>query len=432
MRVLFLLFVIALSIRIIVVSLLPQDAPDTYRYDSIAVNLLSGGGFSTDGVNPRSDTAPLYPLMLALNYLLFGHNLLVVRILQAIIDSITCLLLYAIGIELSNKRMIGILSVTLACFSPTLIGSTSFVLTETLNGFLITAAVLLLMKAVKGNNGLYFLSGILLGISTLCRPTTLLFPIFLFASLVLSPKKAFQKVGITKKYIILSIIIFSFAMGITIIPWTVRNYFAFGRFLPVASGSGANLWIGSYLPWDGDYNYKDLSAKLKIEYGLSQIDADKRFKEEAIKNIKGHPFRYAVLCVKKLFRFWFGVPGSKEVLKDLILIKFLLYAIQSIVVFFFVLGIWFLIKDWDIVKAVPVTMIFYFTIMHSLLFAIPRYRIPIDPLILTIASIGIWHLTTLTTSFSYHFVLKKSLMSDNKFPLIRLLKKRFIIKTGRK
>src|SRR3989338_8421129 len=47
---------------------------DGVLYDSVAVSLNNGNGFSLDGEHPTSQVPPLYPYFLASVYAIFGHN----------------------------------------------------------------------------------------------------------------------------------------------------------------------------------------------------------------------------------------------------------------------------------------------------------------------------------------------------------------------
>ena len=42
-------------------------------------------------------------------------------------------------------------------------------------------------------------------------------------------------------------------MLLPIIPWTVHNYVQLDRIVPISTGSGKALYVGTYLPADGDY-----------------------------------------------------------------------------------------------------------------------------------------------------------------------------------
>ncbi|NOX98091.1 MAG: phospholipid carrier-dependent glycosyltransferase [Nitrospirae bacterium] len=387
---LLIIFISALIIRILFVLLMPQEAPDTKRYDDIALSLLSRGDFSTAQGDPAISDGPIYPLFLAAIFSIFGHSLTAVRLIQAIIDSFTCLIIYLIALQMNQRKSIAILASAMAAIYPELIASSAFVLTETLFTFLLSVSTLLLLRAkFKESKVLAVISGIFFGITILCRAVALLIPPFLFLSFLFFSNRKRNLSLIT---------ILTIAMLLTIAPWTIRNFLVFDRFLPVSIGLGGNLWIGSYQPWQGDYNYKDLSDKKEIEAGLSPIEADQRLKEEALKNIKENPLGYLRLFPRKFARFWFKIPGGKEVLKGKTLSKDFLYTIHFLLLFFFALGLWFSLRKRTFAILTPLLIILYFTLIHVILFAIPRYRIPITPFILIFSAMGLYRAINLIFS----------------------------------
>ena len=179
-------------------------------------------------------------------------------------------------------------------------------------------------------------------------------------------------------------------MAGTVLPWTIRNYVVFKEFVPVATGGGFNLWVGSYLPWNGDYNWRDLSDKENLVKGLSQIEADKKFFSEGIKNIKKNPAAYSLLCLKKFGRFWLQIPGGKMVLEGKNLQKVFIFTFHYILLPFFLLGLYLCLKEKKKRVFIPLLIILYFSFIHIFLLAIARYRIPIMPLVLAIAGGGLY------------------------------------------
>ena len=43
------------------------------------------------------------------------------------------------------------------------------------------------------------------------------------------------------------------ALALPIVPWTVRNAIVLDRQVPISTGGGKALYVGTYLPADGDY-----------------------------------------------------------------------------------------------------------------------------------------------------------------------------------
>ena len=386
-RIIYLIFFLSLAVRLIFVSLFPLDAPDTPRYDALAVNIMNIHEYTTGGQYIDVETPPLYPVFMAGVYSMFGHDFGTVRLIQAIISAIIAVCVWWMAKQIFKNKTIAGLAGCLACVHPELVVPCSYILSEILTTFLMVVTMMLIILAAgTKSKTIFFLSGITMGLATLCRPVTLLFPVFFILF--------FAIFGEQRRQTIVWGLCLLAGMVLVISPWTLRNYMRFKEFIPIGVGGGANLWIGSYQPWDGDYNYKDRTDQLQILKGRSQIEADKKFRQEAIKNIKSDIGGYFRLCIKKTFRFWFLVPGSKEVLKGKEPLKILLYMFHYLLLFFFAIGVHFIFKERNkeqrLYALFILLPILYFTILHTVLFAIPRYRIPVMPLFIIFAAAGMY------------------------------------------
>ena len=100
-------FCLALFLRIGFIFLVPHQVMhnDSEQYHKIAVNLSSGHGYSIEPDVPTARRAPLYPLTLASMYILFGVNAVPVEILQAILGSFMCLVVFKIGKEIFTESI---------------------------------------------------------------------------------------------------------------------------------------------------------------------------------------------------------------------------------------------------------------------------------------------------------------------------------------
>ncbi|MDI6752153.1 MAG: glycosyltransferase family 39 protein [bacterium] len=388
-----LIFILALAVRAAFVLFFPSlFAADTGQYDDIACSLLKGDGFSISGI-PTAGRPPLYPLFLAGVYSLFGQSHLAVKLVQAILGAISCIIVYLIAKESFNHK-VGLWSGIAMTLYPPLISTAGFVLSEELTIILLAISTLFLIRAIKREAvSYYILTGIFLGLTTLCRSITLLFPIFLYLTLLFSSSKR-------RGFVLISMLLVS--MILTVAPWTIRNYIKFNAFIPCQTDRGVNIWVGTHLPLDGpggmpygvgsaqdEYKYsRDGEAFLKVSRGLSPIEADKAYYREGIKNILNNPSGYLLLCVEKFKRYWFWIPGGVEVLKPYPKIKLGIYIVYYFVLLLAVFGVWTgLKKDWR--DKLPIlAIILYFTITHTLIFAVPRFHIPVMPYDLIFAVAG--------------------------------------------
>ncbi len=184
-----LVFGLALMVRVIYVLQAranPQfDAPlmDPGFHDEWA-SQLANGTWRADGPFFR---APLYPLFLAAIYALAGHDYLVPRLVQAVLGSASCWLLYLIGRRLFS-RAAGLLAGLIAALYWILIYHDNELLIEPLFVFLTLAFFHTLLGALAAPSedgrashspsrraARWALPGLLYGLAAIARPTILIF-----------------------------------------------------------------------------------------------------------------------------------------------------------------------------------------------------------------------------------------------------------------
>ncbi|MBA7509988.1 hypothetical protein ES705_01962 [subsurface metagenome] len=358
------------------------------QYDTIGWNLASGDGFSLEPGVPTPVRAPVYPFFLSFIYFIFGHSYLAVRLAQTIVSALTCLVIYWLGKEIFDEGVGRVASLILALY-PILIGYTGLLLTETLFTFLLSLAVLFLVRAVKNRSSKsYAISGMFLGITALCRATVIFFPLFLFVGLW-----AVYRVRVRA---IVHFSIFLLMMVVVIAPWTVRNYFRFHTFLPVATGGGLTLWAGTYVPWDGKYQGAGTEPLKSMAMKYSAIELDKRLFREGLKNIKEHPIRYLIMSIRKFPEFWvissdvFGIYKTsfwyiRERRYFPLFVKFCLLFLHSFLVILAIIGFSSIRQQWKS-YIIPLLLICYFT-GHIFLVTIARYHLPALPYVFIFTSV---------------------------------------------
>jgi hypothetical protein len=72
--------------------------------------------------------------------------------------------------------------------------------------------------------------------------------------------------------------VFALALALPIVPWTVRNVDALGRVVPISTGSGKALYVGTFLPADGEY--QRVKAILVERYQGRSLDPHSQALEE--------------------------------------------------------------------------------------------------------------------------------------------------------
>jgi hypothetical protein len=256
------LTIAALGFRLFLVSHLTNDDDDDGRfYSQIARNLLDDHGYSGEEEEPFVPTyvrVPGYPLFLAGAYRVFGRdNDRAVRIIQVLLDTITCLLVGILAFQWSpfhwnrQKRWRAFLiAMAFAAVCPFTTIYVTTILTETWALFLVTAFVLISTFALKSEGKrkwLWFFAGATGGLATMFRPDCAFFSgavglLVLSEGLLRSfrtrraePEPNDRK-GLNPPIVntLLTCGALSVGFVIALTPWTIRNARVFGVFQPVA------------------------------------------------------------------------------------------------------------------------------------------------------------------------------------------------------
>jgi hypothetical protein len=252
-----LLLTAAFSFRVAVARLLPNDAPDDGRvYSQIARNLLEQHVYSAEIQPPYVPTLirlPGYPLFVAAIYSIFGHgDNMAVRIVQALLDTATCVMIALIAFlwepEEKLKPRSSIAALALAALCPFTTIYVATILTETATTFLEVAMCLtatLAFKATRHGNALllWAATGTLAGVAVLFRPDSGLFALAIGITLVVTTLLRSSDVKLSEKrdevlyrFSRASYLgaVFSLAFCLVLVPWTIRNSRVFHVFQPLA------------------------------------------------------------------------------------------------------------------------------------------------------------------------------------------------------
>jgi 4-amino-4-deoxy-L-arabinose transferase-like glycosyltransferase len=222
----------ALLLRLFFALACPHVAGDSPIYEAFARNLLEFGAYSH--VDPVDHTAPEptlirvpgYPLILAAVFGLFGKgNERAVRIVQALLDTFTCLLIALIAFEIAagdngRRRRIAWRALLLSALCPFSANYSASILTEVPTTLLWTTATLFGVRALKdpavGKN--WFYCGLLAGGATLFRPESgILIAIF---GIVLLLKNGLRRAW---RPVISGSALMGTGLLLMLLPWAARN-----------------------------------------------------------------------------------------------------------------------------------------------------------------------------------------------------------------
>ncbi len=250
--------------------------------------------------------APLYPYFLGLTYKISNGSYLLPRLVQFMLGGATSVLVFLLAYKYSGK--VGGIFAGVACATyPVLIYYDGELLTESLFTFLSTSSIYLLDKAIKAKPKLVFISGLLLGLAMITRPTIGIFlPFALLGVILFCHRKA------------LSSILLLVGISIPITPVTLHNYLVSGEFIPIVWQAGLNLYLGnnpdangwsatsSELRKDWWGGYKDMIEIPKMELGRKPkyAEVSSYWTKRAIAYVRSQPGKWMKLTLKKVSLFW--------------------------------------------------------------------------------------------------------------------------------
>jgi tetratricopeptide (TPR) repeat protein len=279
---------------------------DSVDFDARAVAFLNGS-WAEEGAFFQ---APLYPLFLSIIYRVFGHDLLAVRAIQAVLGSLSVVLIYYIGRRCAG-RAVAIAAGTIYALYAMAVHFDSEVLRPALVVFLALSSTALLIKTrPKGGYALAAFAGILLGLASIARPTALLFLPLAFLWMSLRDRRGSSGVFSVKRA--LPGVVFAACALVPVATVTGLNYSRSGSFVPISYNGGINFYIGNNAAYDETVGIrpgigwdlltsvppvnrtKDPSGWSRHYYGMS-----KDF-------IVSDPGGYAGLLAKKTVLFWNG------------------------------------------------------------------------------------------------------------------------------
>jgi 4-amino-4-deoxy-L-arabinose transferase-like glycosyltransferase len=333
----------------------------------IAAALVSGLGFSSPYAGaPNAPTAqqpPLYPLMLAGIFKLFGictvASAWTAVLVNALAGAVTAVLLYHVG-RIHFGETVGTLAAWLWVL-PWMYQTNAFSVSLTtayLAALGLTALFLWDPKRLEGNRR-WLVLGVYSGLLVLLQPT-LLTVVLVYGGWLAVSKGSSPRVLIALAGFLL-----------TLAPWTVRNYVTFERFIPLRDNLGLELWLGNRPGMQGTVDFSvDFPGADPANYArLGELRFMDGKLEASSKFIRSAPTAFIGRVLRRMVEFWY-VP----------------YPFPWIAVS--ILG--WLGATWAIRKDrngwVWLTMLTVFPLVYYVTHNFPTYRHPIEPLIVLLAA----------------------------------------------
>lgn len=419
---LFVLLVFVFLVRLVVagVILYPDRvdrALNTDQWGGIAKNIVDGYGYvgtighiKPEDAKPNSERGPVPVFFLAGLFWIFGYKLWVVMIANWMCDVGTAYILYRIAKILFPDRIyVPCLCILLWALYIPEITITNKTFAEPLYTLLLACHIWTILKLQqKLSWQIAILSGMLLAAAALSRPAILLFLPVVWGLLLLSKT---SHMGVfdwrqLKRTVFIGVVL-TCAFCVTLLPWAIRNYYVFDKFMVSGSLAGYNLIRENYFLNTERYVHrlmtrseidenieKELRERGETLKGKSPIEKDLIFRQIAIDRIKAHPGRYLIVCGYRFLRLWFNVGfGVKPSIES-----YMVMTANGILLCLFVAAFFGFKEGW-FRKSIPLlSVIFYTTMIHVPLTAQVRYIFPVMPYVLLFGTYSLIRLIEWNTS----------------------------------
>jgi 4-amino-4-deoxy-L-arabinose transferase-like glycosyltransferase len=368
---------------------------DAESYVLIGGNLSQGYGFVFEkGGRPTSWRAPGYPFELAAVFSLFGVDFTAARAANALCWTLTAAVILLLALRTVGSES-AILAAALVGFSPTFLGFTGLLWSESLFILLFTTAVLgIFSLAGRPSLSSCLLTGIALGAAILTRSTA----IVLFPALWIVLWRS-------KGKLLLSAALASFcALGI-VGSWTARNWYVHHAFIPVESNTGYNLFAGQQpdtpipFAWKVLKNYRQSARYRALTENKTESEQNAALQRAAIGDIMARPGRSVLLALGKVFDFWlpdFFIPANVRAgsygpqfqgfaAPVLVLTCSFFLIVVAAALYTGIRG-----RDLWYVQGIALICILY-TVPHAIVYGASRYHEPLTPLLIVLAAPALQH-----------------------------------------
>ena len=317
-----------------VVEPLQTPGDDARAYFALSKALYEEGSYGGPSFEDASDWSPGAPLLYAAAfYATGGAREGTARIVELLLGLAAIIVVYLLGRRI-NCRPAGLIAALGVAVYPPFIHSTGALFSEPPAIFTLPAAVLAFLWATEQERlRAWLVPGLLFGLTALIRPDYL--PVGIaFAALTairIGRERGWQP-GLAGASLLLV------ALMIPIVPWTIHNQVTLDRTVPISTGGGKALYVGTFLPADGEY--QRVKARLALRFldrdlppdseALERVDPTPLFdrvaarypelprdealgkigKENFSKYFDEDPFGYLAMTARKVWRMWSAGIGE--------------------------------------------------------------------------------------------------------------------------
>ncbi len=328
-----------------------QADPDAYRQisENVATMGVFGQSFGDGPIQPTAFRPPLYPLILSGFVVNQNLSLTLVAGFHFLLGLGTIYFGFVfarcVGIKPLGCAGVAIL----VAVDPILLQQSSLVMTETFATFLATACLAYSTQIFQATftTRHFFVLGILAGVSSLCRPTFVIWGGLLLSSIVISA--IFSNFNFTRRFSrwffsetdrtqppvqshplrqrLIQATWFGIAILLVLSPWMLRNHLEIGKPIFATTHGGYTLYLGNndcfydYLKteqteaWNGEAELRNVVLNIRTESQkpdgtVDELKKDQLYYRRSIATIQRRPTMFLYSTWVRIVRFWSVMPSN--------------------------------------------------------------------------------------------------------------------------
>ncbi len=310
------IFAVALAVRLLHVSLL-RSSPffdvllgDSRGYDEWA-RRIAGGDWIGGEVFYQ---APLYPYFVGVLYATLGRDLLLVRIVQAMVGAGASVLIGLAAARLFGRRAGLLAGFGLALYAPAVFFD-ALLQKSVLDVFFVSLGLWLIARIITGPAGLasWMALGVAMGALSLTRENALVFVVVIAAWIAVRTSATPGSSPFGTSGTLGTLAAFACGLALVLLPVAARNYAVGGGFYLTTSQFGSNFYIGNHPGADGtyvslrpgrgapEYERQDATelAELAMKRKLTPAEVSSYWTDRALHYIRSQPLDWGRLLVRK-------------------------------------------------------------------------------------------------------------------------------------
>jgi 4-amino-4-deoxy-L-arabinose transferase-like glycosyltransferase len=363
----------------------------------IAYSIAGGKGFSSPfqrDTGPTAWLAPVYPYLLAGIFKVFGvytlRSFFTALLLNILYSAGTCVPIFYAGKRIAGLGVASAAAWLWALFPNAVIIPFEWIWDTSLSALLVATLLWATLELAESRRVRdWCLYGLLWGFALLTNPAVApLLPVLLTWAACRNRNRDGASAWLARPALAAAMAL------LCCVPWTIRNYVQFHKFIPLRSNFAFELYIGNNENYDEQHRFRPGAITQDREISRYLHLGETAFMEEekrkAMAFIAAHPRIELWLISQRFVDFWLGTASPLAAFRQAdSLWLYSILAFNDLAPLCAFLGILVLLATKNSYTLPVVAFPLVFPLPYYLTHTSLRYRHPIDPLVLLLAAIGV-------------------------------------------